>query len=53
LEDLTGAFLILGVGFGLATFIFILEKIVYFKNKRIKTEQQEFQNSQVSSEKSG
>ncbi|EFX79932.1 hypothetical protein DAPPUDRAFT_103895 [Daphnia pulex] len=34
LDDLTGAFLILGVGFGLATFIFILEKIVYFKNKR-------------------
>ncbi|XP_046635987.1 glutamate receptor ionotropic, delta-2-like isoform X2 [Daphnia pulicaria] len=44
LEDLTGAFLILGVGFGLATFTFILEKIVYFRNKR-KTEQQEFQNS--------
>ncbi|XP_046447218.1 glutamate receptor ionotropic, delta-2-like [Daphnia pulex] len=44
LDDLTGAFLILGVGFGLATFTFILEKIVYFKNKR-KTGQQEFQNS--------
>jgi ionotropic glutamate receptor len=34
LEDLMGAFLILGVGVGLATFAFVLEKIIYFRNQR-------------------
>lgn len=31
LDDLTGAFLILGIGFGLATFVFLLEKIIGFR----------------------
>lgn len=30
LDDLSGAFLILGIGFGLATLAFLLEKIVGF-----------------------
>lgn len=37
LDDLTGAFLILGIGFGLATFAFLLEKIIgfYFYYRRL------------------
>jgi hypothetical protein len=31
LDDLTGAFLILGIGFGLTTFVFLLENIIGFR----------------------
>ncbi len=34
LDDLMGAFLILGVGVGLATLVFVLEKIIYFRSQR-------------------
>jgi ionotropic glutamate receptor len=34
LDDLMGAFLILGVGVGLATLAFVLEKIIYFRSQR-------------------
>ena len=33
LDDLTGAFLILGIGVGLATFVFLLEKIIGFQQR--------------------
>ncbi|KAK4019074.1 hypothetical protein OUZ56_001104 [Daphnia magna] len=35
LTDLMGAFLILAVGIGLATIVFLLEKIIFFKNRRM------------------
>ncbi|XP_045025966.1 glutamate receptor ionotropic, delta-1 [Daphnia magna] len=35
LTDLMGAFLILAVGVGLATIVFLLEKIIFFKNRRM------------------
>ncbi|XP_057369972.1 glutamate receptor 1-like [Daphnia carinata] len=35
LIDLMGAFLILGVGIGLATIVFLVEKIIFFKNRRM------------------
>jgi hypothetical protein len=37
LGDLTGAFLILGVGFGLATFFFLMENIIRCRSLRTAT----------------
>jgi ionotropic glutamate receptor len=34
LKDLTSAFFILGIGLGLATFAFLVEKIIYFRFRR-------------------
>ena len=34
LDDLMGAFLILGVGVALVTLAFVLEKIIYFRSQR-------------------
>ena len=34
LKDLMSAFFILGIGLGLATFAFLVEKIIYFRNRR-------------------
>jgi hypothetical protein len=34
LKDLMSAFFILGIGLGLATFAFIIEKIIYFRSRR-------------------
>lgn len=35
LNDLMGAFLILGIGTGLATFVFLAEKIIHFRRQRM------------------
>jgi hypothetical protein len=34
LKDLISAFFILGIGLGLATFAFLVEKIIYFRFRR-------------------
>jgi hypothetical protein len=34
LKDLMSAFFILGIGLGLATFAFLVEKIIYFRSRR-------------------
>jgi ionotropic glutamate receptor len=35
LNDLNGVFLILGIGTGLATFVFLIEKIIHFRRRQL------------------